>query len=123
MTHGARFESSHPGMDLWRPDGDHLRWSEAAWLGASAGLGMHAILSFFSALLPTLGAVLVLFAPATRFAEGLAGGAAPLAQWFVLLVSQALFWALVGVALLAAWREVVYLVRLARGSARGRLHG
>lgn len=116
MTHGARFEPSHPGMDLWRPEGDHLRWSEAAWLGASAGLGMHAILSFFSAVLPSLQVVLVFFAPATRFAEGLTAGAAPLGRWFVLLLSQAFFWALVGLALLAAWREVVHLVRLVRGS-------
>ncbi len=116
MTHGARFEPSHPGMDLWRPDGDHLRWSEAAWLGASVGVGMHAILSFFSAVLPSLEAVLVLFAPATRLAEGLTAGAAPLGQWFVLLLSQGFFWALVGVALLAAWRELVYLVRLLRGT-------
>lgn len=116
MTHGARFEPSHPGMELWRPNGDHLRWSEAAWLGASVGLGMHAILSFFSAVLPSLRAVLVLFAPPTRLAEGLTAGSAPIVEWFVLLLSQALFWALVGVALLAAWREAVHLVRLLLGA-------
>lgn len=111
----TRFEPSRPGMELWRPNGDHLTWSEAAWLGASTGLALHAMLSFFSALLLSLRPILVVFEPATRLAEGLTAGATPIVQWFALLIFQGIFWALVGVALLALFREIAHL---ARGSAR-----
>jgi hypothetical protein len=72
---------------------------------------MHAALNFFSVAIPVLERLLVVFAPAERFAFALTRDADPIATWLVLLASQAIFWALVGVAILAAVREVVELIR------------
>lgn len=72
---------------------------------------MHAALNFFSVAIPALERFLVLFAPAERFAFALTGNAEPLATWLVLLASQAVYWALIGVLILAVVREAIELVR------------
>jgi hypothetical protein len=53
-------------------------------------------------------------ASAQRFAFAITRGTFPLATWLVLILSEAAFWALAGVALLAVWRELVALVRRRR---------
>ena len=113
MTVGTSFSTTTPPLEQWRPQGDRLSWSDAAWSGAAWGLAMYASLHFFSVAIPSLERLLFLFTPAERFAHALTQNALPLATFIVLLASQAVFWALVGVALLAAVREVVWLVRRA----------
>ena len=113
MTVGTSFSTTTPPLEQWRPQGDRLSWSDAAWSGAAWGLSMYASLHFFSVAIPALERLLFVFAPAERFAHALTQDALPLATFIVLLGSQAVFWALVGVALLAAVREVVWLVRRA----------
>jgi hypothetical protein len=102
---------SSPALDQWRPQGDRLSYSDAAWCGAAFGVVMHASLHFFSVAIPVLERFLVVFAPAELFAFALTRNADPIATWLLLLASQALFWALVGVLMLAAVREAVELVR------------
>lgn len=116
MASAPTFPASSPALDQWRPQGDRLSWSDAAWSGAAWGLVMHASLHFFSVPIPALGRFLVLFAPAERFAYAITVDARPIATWLVMLASQAVFWALVGVAILAAVREVVWLVRTFRSA-------
>lgn len=113
MAVGTSFSTTTPPLEQWRPQGDRLSWSDAAWSGAAWGLSMYAALHFFSVAIPALERFLVLFVPAERFAQALTRDALPLATFIVLMASQAVFWALVGVALLAAVREVVWLVRRA----------
>lgn len=113
MTLGTSFSTATPALEQWRPQGDRLSWSDAGWSGAAWGLSMYASLNFFSVAIPSLERLLVLFAPAERFAHALTQDALPLATFIILLASQAVFWALVGVALLAAVREVAWLVRRA----------
>lgn len=111
MGLGTTFSTTTPALEQWRPQGDRLSWSDAAWSGAAWGLVMHAALNFFSVAIPTLERLLVVFAPAERFAFAITRNADPIATWLMVLASQAAFWALVGVALLAAVREIVWLVR------------
>jgi hypothetical protein len=107
----ASWPTSSPALDQWRPTGERLTYKDVAWTGAGAGVVMHATLNFFSVAIPALERFLVLFAPAQRFAFAVTRDSFPLATWLVLILSEAVFWALVGVALLALWREVAALVR------------
>lgn len=113
MSLGMTFSTTTPPLEQWRPQGDRLSWSDAAWSGAAWGLAMYVSLHFFSVAIPSLERLLVLFAPAERFAQVLTQNALPLATFILLLASQAAFWALVGVAILAAFREIAWLVRRA----------
>lgn len=110
----SRLMSSTPASDLWRPTGDRLTYADVGWTGAAWGVAMHATLSFFSVAMPTLRPLVALFAPAERFAFAITEQAAPMARWLVLITVQAVFWALVGIAALAAWREIEALVRKPR---------
>lgn len=111
MASGAPIRPSSPGMDTWRPQGDTITYGDAAWAGAAWGLAGHATLHFFAIPLPSLEPLLVVFAPAERLAFGLTQNATPLARWFVLLVSVALFWSLVGVGVRAAAHEIGATIR------------
>lgn len=103
---------STPVFEQWREaGGEHLTYTEVAWTGAATALIMHASLHFFSVALGSLERFLVLFAPAERLAFALTENAHPIGTWLLLLASVAVWGALVGVVLLAAVREVVWLVR------------
>jgi hypothetical protein len=98
-------------FEQWRPQGDRLTYADAAWCGVAWGLSMHAALHFFSAAIPSLEALLIPFGPAERFAFAITQHAAPIGTWIVLLATQAAYWAVIGVALLAAVRGAVFAVR------------
>ena len=106
------FSLSPSVLEQWRSGGgEHLTYSEVAWTGAACALIMHASLHFFAAALGGLDRFLVVFAPAERLAFGLTEGSNPLGTWLLLLVAVGVWGALIGVAILAAGREVVSLVR------------
>jgi len=107
----ASLPNSSPALDQWRPTGEKLTYADVAWTGAGVGVVMHATLNLFSVAIPSLERLLFLFAPAQRFAFALTRDSFPLATWLVLILSEAVFWALAGVALLALWRELVAFVR------------
>lgn len=103
--------TSSPALDQWRPTGERLTYADVAWTGAGFGVVMHMTLNFFSVAIPSLERLLFLFAPAERFAFALTRDSFPLARFILLIASEAVFWALAGVALLALWRELIAFVR------------
>lgn len=104
--------SSPDVLEQWRAGGgEHLTYSEVAWTGTACALILHASLHFFSAALTGLERFLVLFAPAERLALGLTDGFNPLGTWLLLLLAVGAWGALIGVAVLAAFREAAALVR------------
>ena len=80
----AGFQVSSPALDQWRPNGDRVSYSDAAWMGVATAIVMHASLHFFSVAIPSLEPLLVVFGPPQRFAFALSSGANPLARWLLL---------------------------------------
>jgi hypothetical protein len=104
-------------LDQWRPEGDRLSFKDVGWCGAALGIVMHASLHFFSVAIPSLERLLAVFGPPERLAFGLTEGLNPIATWMILLVSVAVWGALVGVAFLALVHETTDLIRRALGRA------
>ena len=109
---------SSDALDQWRPEGDRISLKDAGWCGAALGIVMHAALSFFSVAIPSLERLLAVFGPPERLAYALTNGLNPLATWMLLLITVAVWSALVGVALLAFVHEATDLARRALRSAR-----
>jgi hypothetical protein len=106
----SQFSVSSEAADLWRPNGDRLSYSDAAWCGASFGIVMHAALNFFSVAIPSLEGLLVLFAPAQSFAFAVTSADNPLGRWLALIVCQGVYWAIISVVLLAVVHGATDLV-------------
>ena len=72
----AGFTVEQPSaMELWRAArGEHVTYSEIAWVGASTALVAHASLHFFSAAIYGLERFLVLFRPPESLAFALTDG-------------------------------------------------
>jgi hypothetical protein len=97
-------------LEQWRAaGGERLTYSEVAWTGTAVALIVHASLHFFSVAIDGLSRFLVLFAPPERIAFGITQGGNPLATWMLLLLSVAVWGALIGVAALAAVHVVTDL--------------
>ena len=102
--------TSHPGMEAWRPQ-PRLSYGEVAGAGATWGIAMHAIVSFFAVAMPSLEPVLIPFRPAEQLALVGLASSTPLARWLALIALQGVFWALTSVALLGIWREIAWSAR------------
>jgi hypothetical protein len=106
------FTVSSDVLDQWR--GERLTYSEVGWTGAAVALVTHAALHFFSVAIPALERGLALFGPPERLAFGLTGSATPLGRWLFLIVSVAVWGALIGVGILSAAHEIGDLFRRLR---------
>jgi hypothetical protein len=113
----SEFPISSDALEQWRNGGgERLTYSEVGWIGASVSVVMHATLSFFSVVIADLERLLVVFAPAQRFAFELTEGSEPLARWLALLFTLAIWGALIAVSLLATVHELTDAVRIRTGN-------
>lgn len=113
MASPAQFRISSDALDMWRPNGDRLSYSNVGGSGAALALVAHAALHFFSVAIPALERLLFVFALPETFALGLTRGYNPLATWLLLLLTVAAWGALLGIATLAAVHEATDLARRA----------
>jgi hypothetical protein len=109
----AGFQISSPALDQWRPNGDRLSYSDAAWMGVATAIVMHAALHFFSVAIPSLESLLIVFGPPERFAFALSSGTNAIARWLLLLLSVAAWGGFIGLGLLVVVHEVTDVFRRA----------
>ena len=113
MAGQEALSTSHPGMEAWRPQPE-LSYGEVAGAGATWGIAMHAIISFFAVAMPSLEPLLIPFRPAEQIALFGLASSTPLARWLALMALQGVFWALSSVALLGISREIAWAIRTVR---------